>query len=128
MSEHVKRSQELRNIAEPHHNCAQSTLMPFAAENGLAEEQAFALAACFGKGMRMGSVCGAVTGGLMALGLKGADAAVQAEFIRRFREMHGGRLLCDDLLAAADEAQVPHKVNCDGCVADAVAIIDDLGV
>ena len=54
--------------------------------------------------------------------------AVQAEFIRRFREKHGGRLLCDDLLAAADEAQVPHKVNCDGCVADAVAIIDELGI
>ena len=41
-----------------HYNCAQSLLVPFASEVGLAKEQADALGANFGAGMKMGSTCG----------------------------------------------------------------------
>ena len=48
-------------------NCCQAVLIPFAAECGLTEEQAFRLGSHFGAGMRCGSTCGALTGALMAL-------------------------------------------------------------
>src|SRR5699024_5660807 len=41
-----------------HYNCAQSLLVPFASEVGLTKEQADALGANFGAGMKMGSTCG----------------------------------------------------------------------
>lgn len=126
MSKHVNHAQELRNIEVPHHNCAQSTLMPFAKECGLTEEQAFAVASCFGRGMRIESVCGAVTGGLMALGLKGATAEQQAEFIAKFKEKHNNMIICHDLLAKCDADGQVHKTHCDGCVCDAVAIVEDI--
>ena len=39
-----------------------------------------------GMGMKLGSTCGAVTGGLIALGLKGADDETVAEYMRIMRE------------------------------------------
>lgn len=54
-----------------HYNCAQSLLVPFALEVGLTKEQADALGANFGAGMKMGSTCGVLTSALMLLGMKG---------------------------------------------------------
>jgi C_GCAxxG_C_C family probable redox protein len=50
-------------------NCAQSVLKQFSNELGLTEEQALLLASGFGSGFHIGSVCGALAGGVMALGL-----------------------------------------------------------
>lgn len=50
-------------------NCAQSVFAPFAEEYGLHPEIALKIASTFGGGMKMGSVCGALTGALMVLGL-----------------------------------------------------------
>ena len=44
-----------------HYNCAQSLLVPFASEVGLTKEQADALGANFGAGMKMGSPCSLVS-------------------------------------------------------------------
>ncbi len=53
------------------YNCAQSVLEAFAPELGLDGETALKLATGLGAGMaRRGEVCGAVTGGILALGLK----------------------------------------------------------
>lgn len=71
--DHTKRAQALRDVKERHYNCCQAALLPFAEEQGLDHEDICRLAAQFGAGMRRGSVCGAATGGLMALGLLGAD-------------------------------------------------------
>lgn len=70
MSRYMEKAKELRADTGRHYNCAQSVLIPFAADAGIDEEAAFRVAANFGGGMKMGSVCGAVTGGLMALGLR----------------------------------------------------------
>lgn len=88
-------------------SCSQSVFSVFAPEFGLSEEAALKIASAFGGGMvRQGEVCGAVTGGLMALGLKygsdkpdDEDAVRQAsqEFMRRFREKNGF-ILCRELL------------------------------
>lgn len=52
------------------YHCSQAVLAAFSNELGISEIQALKLGGCFGGGMCMGEVCGAVIGGLMALGLK----------------------------------------------------------
>ncbi|MBR4098720.1 MAG: C_GCAxxG_C_C family protein [Clostridium sp.] len=114
-------AQQLRNIEQPHYNCAQSVLIPFALELGLTEEQAYQLASHFGGGMRHDSTCGAVTGALMALGLKGCTEEQARDFLRQFSERHGA-LDCPTLLKAGEEAGLEKKANCDALVLDGVAL------
>ena len=83
-------------------NCAQAVLMAFADQFGIGEPQALKIAASFGGGMgRRGEVCGAVTGGLMVLGLAyGASTPTDreaklltyqkaGEFMEEFRHREG---------------------------------------
>lgn len=123
--EHVTRAKELHNVADPHYNCCQSTLLPFVEELGLDRETFYRLAAQFGSGMRRGSVCGAVTGGLMALGLLGADSRTAAEFQRRFNE-RAGAMDCAALLKLAKENGEEKHAHCDRMVATAAEIVDEL--
>ncbi len=88
-------------------NCSQSVFSAFAAQFGLAGRTALKLASPFGGGVaRRGEICGAVTGGLLVLGLaRGADTPagkediyrLSQEFMRRFENNHG-TLLCRELL------------------------------
>jgi C_GCAxxG_C_C family probable redox protein len=88
-------------------NCAQSVFSAFAAQFGLAGRTALKLASPFGGGVaRRGEICGALTGGLMVLGLaRGADTPagkeaiyrLAEEFLRRFEGKHG-TLLCRELI------------------------------
>ncbi|MCB5234629.1 MAG: C-GCAxxG-C-C family protein [Candidatus Cloacimonetes bacterium] len=50
-------------------NCAQSVFAVFAEEHGIPLQHALKISSTFGGGMSVGSACGALTGGLMALGL-----------------------------------------------------------
>ena len=52
------------------YDCSQVVFRYFAAKYGVSEDEANRIAACFGGGMMMGSVCGAYTGAMMAIGLK----------------------------------------------------------
>lgn len=94
------------------YNCAQSVLMAFAETYGLPPEQAAQVAAGFGGGMGgLGRTCGAVSGGLMALGLargfvipgdkiaKDETYALARRFQARFTERFGV-LDCKILLGA----------------------------
>ena len=105
----------LRSDPNVHYNCAQSVLIPFAAEMGLTEEQANALALNFGAGMGCGSACGALTGALMAMGGLGLPQEKRAELARAFRE-HSGGLNCPDLLKASAQQGIERKTHCDGLV------------
>lgn len=58
-------------------HCSQAVLAAFSEELGLSEKQALKLGGCLGSGMRKGEVCGAVTGALMALGLKYGQSKVE---------------------------------------------------
>jgi C_GCAxxG_C_C family probable redox protein len=91
-------------------NCAQSVLVSHAGQFDLEPETALKMSAAFGAGMgRQGEVCGAVTGALMALGLKfGAVSADDKEskelthslahkFIDDFAQKNG-TVLCRELL------------------------------
>src|SRR6266545_4231780 len=51
-------------------NCSQAILRAYGDEVGLAAHHALKLGSGFGAGMRRGATCGAVTGAIMALGLR----------------------------------------------------------
>ncbi len=128
-------------------NCAQSVLSALAPQLGLPEETALKVGAAFGCGIaRTGNVCGAVTGALMAIGLRygttdGSDKvakekpySVAGEFMARFRALHE-YVECSELLGrdmstpegrqAARERGLYDSV-CTGVVRDAVVIAREL--
>jgi C_GCAxxG_C_C family probable redox protein len=79
-------------------------LAAFAPKHGLSREHALKVACAFGSGMMRGGACGAVTGGLMVLGLahgrcRADDMAARSKtyalaqaFQERFEKAHGA---CD---------------------------------
>lgn len=130
------------------YNCAQSVLFSFCDNLGLETDCALKLSCGFGGGMgRKGEVCGAVSGGILVLGLKFGrgqnDARLQTdlayakirEFMSRFSQKHGS-CLCRELLSGCDlttpEGQAYFKDNeyfnliCKPCVRDAAAMIADI--
>lgn len=90
-------------------NCSQAVFTTFATEFGLEEELALKLATQFGGGARKGEMCGAVSGALMALGLKyghcdaknaeekGRAYQIAEDFMNRFMEKKG-TVVCRELL------------------------------
>jgi len=91
-------------------NCAQAVFAAFAADLGLEPDAALRIASPFGGGIgRTGQTCGAVTGALMALGLKHGFTqtddktakerlyARTREFLARFRASQGATT-CRELL------------------------------
>ena len=96
-------------------NCCQAVIMCVAEKYGLTEEQAYRLGAFFGGGMRCGEVCGAVTGGLMALGLEYGDennrqCGASKAFQKAFKDAHGS-LLCRELLERNQRKMCPTFIN-----------------
>ena len=104
--DHVARALELNRGG---YNCAQSVLCAFSDLTGLEEKTALAIAAGLGGGCRSGEVCGAVSGGVLVLGMlfpfddsgnydaKQRIASLSREFCTRFCEKHGA-LTCRELL------------------------------
>lgn len=127
MDRYMKRAEELRAASDRHYNCAQAVLIPFAETQGIDTETAYKTAANFGSGMKMGSVCGAITGGLMALGLFGIEDAKDVNrFCRKMREGHDGLMNCSDLLKRNAELGGDKKQHCDGMVYDAVRAVTEI--
>ncbi len=84
-------------------NCAQAVFAPQAARHGLDADTATHVAAMFGGGIvRTGQMCGACSGGLLALGLAVAGREARPyglgqEFLRRFAAARGSTT-CRELL------------------------------
>lgn len=96
-------------------NCCQAVIMSCCEQFGITTEQAYGLGAFFGGGMRSGEVCGAVTGGLMGLGLKYGDennrqCGKSQEFLRLFREEFG-TLLCREILEQHQKKLCPTLIK-----------------
>ena len=92
-------------------NCSQSVFTAFCHRFGMDEETAKKVSAGLGGGVgRMREVCGAVSGAAMVLGsvasaTSGDDAESKAknyelvrEFSERFKERHGGTVICREML------------------------------
>jgi C_GCAxxG_C_C family probable redox protein len=93
-------------------NCSQAVFAAHAPNLGLDRETALKMGGPFGGGVaRKGEICGAVSGALMALGLRytstdSEDAqskervyALSQELARRFAERNNGCIKCRELLA-----------------------------
>lgn len=127
MSIYLDKAKELRGITDVHYNCAQSVLIPFADAVGISPDTAYRVAADFGGGMKMGSVCGAVTGALMVLGLAGIeDPSVLQKLYRRVKDKHEGYLDCQNLLRMNSEKGLPKKPHCDDMVYELTEITEEI--
>ncbi len=130
------------------YNCAQSILYAFGPDLGLDEERALKVATGLGGGMGgRGEVCGAVTGGILALGLKFGrgsqhekSVAQQAyqktgELMAAFERAHGS-CLCRTLLCGCDlrtpegmqrfREENLHQEVCVGCVRTVGEILTEM--
>jgi C_GCAxxG_C_C family probable redox protein len=128
------------------YNCAQAVVGAFCEENGLDKNIAFKLANGFGGGIRCGDTCGAVSGAVMAIGLKCGFYAEKDfeqkrfcytktdEFLETFRKENGSTL-CRDLLGAdirspedfkKPEIRELFKTLCPKMVASAVRIVEKI--
>lgn len=124
MSKYLEKAKELRAIVTPHYNCGQSVVLPFAAEAGLTEAQALGICANFGGGLKRGAACGAITGGLVVLGLFGIDNP--AEYYQALRTSHDGMLECAELLRRNQELGGERKPHCDAMVFECVRLVEQL--
>ena len=128
-------------------NCAQSGLVCCGKGLPIGRDAALAVAGPFGAGMgNMGKTCGAVTGAMMAIGLKHPrldpkdDASRQAtirlarELAARF-EARNGSIVCKDLLGcdlSTPEGMEQFKARdlkntvCAKAVRDAAEILDEI--
>ncbi len=130
------------------YNCAQAVLYAYGPELGLDGETALKLATGLGAGMaRQGEVCGAITGGIMALGLKYGRGGQQdrsateqtyqktQELLAQFEQRHGSCLCrvllggCDLRTAQGQQYFRDHDLlrkTCVGCVRTVVEVLDEL--
>lgn len=94
-------------------NCAQCVLKSCAADTGFDDALATAVAEGFGGGLRSGEICGAASGGVMALGLAAAKlgidrkavAGAAKEYCGEFKEKFGA-IRCLDLKKSKDFCNV----------------------
>jgi len=130
------------------YNCAQAVLWSFGDELGLDPDTALKIACGFGAGMaRRQETCGAVTGGIMVIGLRfgrgegqdrtatGETYAKTEELMRGFETMHG-TCNCRQLLEGCDIAtEEGRKVfaerdllnrTCKPCLQTVVSILEGM--
>ena len=130
MSKYTEKAMKYRTnpeaMGKSHYNCAQAVVTVFAEDLHYDEEAAFKSAAAFGGGMRIGSVCGAITGGIMALGFAGVDDAKTINsFFRKVRN-HDGLINCSDLLRTNAEKGGEKGPHCDAMVYECVDYVEEL--
>jgi C_GCAxxG_C_C family probable redox protein len=144
----MNRSEKAISYFNNSFNCSQSVLAAFAPGLGISEDDSLKIACAFGAGMgRRQLICGAVTGGLMALGLQHGKAfhddeskkqqtyALTREFCDEFVKKNGS-LNCRELLLGLDMNDPDengkikelglHDSHCTRFVKDAVEIIDKI--
>lgn len=105
----MDRKEEALKIFGSGFNCSQAVLSVFCEELNYDRDLALKISTGFGGGIRKGEVCGAVSGAIMALGLKyghniegdtqtkSKAYSLTKEFINRFEEKNG-TIVCKKLL------------------------------
>ena len=143
----MEKTEAALRVFENGFNCAQSVVAAFLEQTGLPEQTAYRIACGFGAGMgRRQLTCGAVTGGIMVIGMKyGKDAGrtdrdkektyqLVVDFMREFQGRHATtecrELLGCDLTTGEGKRHYEeshlHSTVCVECVKDAVTILDGL--
>jgi len=128
-------------------SCSQSVFGAFADPADMSRETALRVAAGFGGGLaRTGETCGAITGAVMALGLRHCGVPAEdplakqhayppvQEFLARFKARHGS-IVCRELLGCdlgtpeglqSAREQDLFKSRCPAFVKTAAEILEDL--
>ena len=144
----MKKSEKALDYFRNKFNCSQSVFTVFSPEYGYSENNALKVSCAFGGGMgRQQQTCGAVTGALMAIGLKYGKGindteekkqmtySKTREFFEEFIKIHGStncRELLDglDMTDPEDHNKIMERnlfeVKCEKYVADAVIITEKL--
>ena len=141
------RKEEALRIFNEGFSCAQAVFTVFAQDEDIDAETALRIAGGFGAGVCSGEICGAASGGVMALGTRfgqhipgdnGAKMNCRAkttEFLDKFRRISGGNLRCHDILGYeynSDEGQARFIESgdrarvCAKLVGDAVDILEKM--
>ncbi|MDD4309985.1 MAG: C-GCAxxG-C-C family protein [Candidatus Cloacimonetes bacterium] len=142
----MQKDEKQINAAKDHDdgfNCAQSVLKQFCLSHNMDIDTALLIASGFGGGMRMGSVCGALTGGIMALGLaygftdpqnKAQIDASCLELTLRFKEAMGkvdcrdiiGIDTCDPIQRSDAQKKGVFAEKCPIAIRTAVGIVEEM--
>lgn len=123
----MERRKQFTPEGRPVYNCCQSVVTVFAGDAGYDEAAAMRAATYFRGGMQIGSVCGAVTGGLMALGLAGIDEAqAGSELFRRVREKHDGLIQCKELLKVSAEKGEVKMTHCNAMISECIGYVEEI--
>ncbi|MBQ7993565.1 MAG: C_GCAxxG_C_C family protein [Solobacterium sp.] len=118
---------QFRENGMPKYNCAQTCAMAFAKDLNMDEKQLEALTVHFGGGMKMGSVCGAYTSGLMVMGLLGLDDnASRNAFMNGMKAKHENLTDCKDLLKRNAEKGGDKMTHCNRMIFDAIELIEEI--
>ncbi|CAJ37798.1 C-GCAxxG-C-C family protein [Methanocella arvoryzae] len=128
-------------------NCSQSVFTAFSGDMGMDSCTALKVATAFGGGIAStGNVCGAVSGGLMAIGLRHGRCTIDdlkakektyeisRRFMDEFKARHGSvvckEVLGCDLNTPEGKAEFASRnlinVKCTACVRDAVQILENI--
>ena len=131
MSKYTDLAMERRNcltpVGRPAWNCCQAVVSVFAQDAGYDEDTCMKAATYFRGGMQMGSVCGAVTGSLLALGLSGVDDPQAANnLIRKVRSNHNGMISCRDLLRINAENGGEKMPHCNAMIRECIGYVEEI--
>lgn len=119
-------------------NCAQSVACAFCNVLGYDPQVVFKMAEAFGGGMGTMGTCGAVSGMAMVVGMKLSDGNLDQPGTKKdcykmmkkaigMFEMKRGSTVCKELRKEVEGKPLPEiKLHCDGCIKDAVEILDYL--
>jgi len=143
----LSRAEEAKKQFEKGFLCAPAVLSTYSEQLGLDKALALKIACGFGGGIgRMGRTCGAVTGAVMAIGLKYGQVNLVDEesrlrtytlvkgFIDKFTTLHGS-IECKDLigydLSNSGELRLARESGvfqnkCPGFVYDSARILEDI--
>ncbi|PKM49764.1 MAG: hypothetical protein CVV02_14235 [Firmicutes bacterium HGW-Firmicutes-7] len=142
----MSRRDEALKVFNNGFNCSQAVLSVFCDDLGFDKETALKISSGFGGGMRRGEVCGAVTGAIMAIGLKEGhyiegDMETKTkvnELVKKFESMFeqlNGTIICKKLLNydpsnAAELVIIKEKglfdTICPKLIEDAINVIQDI--
>ena len=123
----MERRSQMNPDGKPAWNCCQAVVSVFAQDAGYDEETCMKATTYFRGGMQMGSVCGAVTGSLMVLGLAGVDDPQAAnEIIRNVRQNHQGLIECKDLLRVNAENGGEKMPHCNAMIRECIGYVEDI--
>ncbi len=130
----MERPEKAVSLHHHGYNCAQSVACAFCNILNENEETVFRLTEAFGAGMGCTKTCGAVTamgivigmkesdGNLDKPGTKGKSYKLMKQAIKEFESMNGS-IICSELKGIHTGTMLR---SCDGCVNDAVEILDRL--